>query len=212
MRAGVRRCFEAAAAAFAEAVATIGDDQWDRPGLGEWTVRDLVGHASRSLTTIETYLAAASGSPVAITIQDPVEYLQGARQMTAADPAAIAQRGRDAGAALGADPEARRAMVQALAERVVALVAATPDDAPVAMPFGGALLIAYLPTRTFELTVHTLDLLAALGNRAVPEGLAEPVAACLQLAVAAAGHGSGAAPLLLALTGRRALAPGFSVI
>lgn len=219
MSSGVRECFEAATEVFAGVVATVGGDQWERPGLGEWTVRDLVGHGSRSLTTIETYLAAArsSGSPVAITIDDPVDYLRWVRRVTTTgDPGAIAQRGRDAGAALGPDPAAA---IRPLADRVLPLVAATPDEAPVALPIGGATLRTYLPTRTFELTVHALDLLGALDDRfeaeiEVPPGLAEPMAACLRLAaaVAAAGQGHDAAALLLAVTGRRPLPAGFSVI
>ena len=73
----------------------------------------------------------------------------------------------------------------------------------------------YLPTRTFELTVHTLDLVAALGGSVeVPAGLAGPIAACLSLAAAVAGArpGPDAGQLLLALTGRRGLPAGFSVI
>ncbi|MDQ1356307.1 MAG: hypothetical protein QOG44_680, partial [Acidimicrobiaceae bacterium] len=74
--------------------------------------------------------------------------------------------------------------------------------------------MAYLPTRTFELTVHTLDLVCALGVEAPPV-LDAPVAACLELAVAAAAAGRGASSggaVLLALTGRRGLPPGFSVV
>jgi hypothetical protein len=29
-------------------------DRWDRPGLGEWDVRALVGRTSRALLTVET--------------------------------------------------------------------------------------------------------------------------------------------------------------
>ncbi|MDQ1442836.1 MAG: hypothetical protein QOG97_3064, partial [Acidimicrobiaceae bacterium] len=77
-------------------------------------------------------------------------------------------------------------------------------------------------TRTFELTVHTLDLVSALGVEAPPV-LDAPVAACLELAVAAAAAGRGTSSgeaggassggaVLLALTGRRGLPPGFSVV
>lgn len=31
-------------------------DAWDGPGLGEWDLRALVGHTSRSLITVSTYL------------------------------------------------------------------------------------------------------------------------------------------------------------
>lgn len=72
------------------------------PGVGEWTVRDLVGHTSRALSTVETYL----DKPVAvIDVSSPVDYFRLALASTG-DSAAVAQRGRDAGAALGADPVA----------------------------------------------------------------------------------------------------------
>ena len=114
------------------------------------------------------------------------------------------------GVALGEDP---RAAIGELATRVLAMVAATPDEAPVRTYAGVAQLGTYLPTRTFELTVHTLDLATALGQDP-PAILQEPIAACLALAVAVAGAGGGVsgAVLLQALTGRRALPPGFSII
>jgi hypothetical protein len=143
-------------------------------------------------------------------VRQPLDYLlalRGARLQSAA----IIQRGRDAGTALGEHPAAA---VRDLATRVTALVAATPDDATLTTVLGGATLLAYLPTRTFELTVHTLDLVGALGLDA-PDVLAVPVAACLQLAAAAVASGSDAgagAAVLLALTGRGPLPPGFSIV
>jgi Mycothiol maleylpyruvate isomerase N-terminal domain len=185
-----------------------GGDIWDAPGLGEWTVRDLIGHASRSFTTIETYLAhAAADPPDEIVVRTPLDYLMGL-QNPLLDPVAIIQRGRDAGAALGDDPPAA---VQELARRVTALVDVTPDDALLRTLFGGAIFLAYLPSRTFELTVHTLDLVDALGVPA-PAILDSPIAASLQLAAAVAGRGRDAGAVLLALTGRHPLRDGFSVV
>nr|MDQ6947178.1 maleylpyruvate isomerase N-terminal domain-containing protein [Actinomycetota bacterium] len=152
----VRGLFSAAAEGFVTVVSAIRDDAWERPGLGEWTVRDLVGHTSRSLSTVEAYLGQPPGE---ITIHHPLDYLLALRS-PALDQAAIAQRGRDAGAALGSDPAAA---VRGLAERVTGLVASTPDEAPVRTLLGGATLVTYLPTRTFELSVHTLDVAGAVG-------------------------------------------------
>ena len=39
------------------ATAALADGRWTEPGLGEWDVRSLVGHTSRALLTVETYLA-----------------------------------------------------------------------------------------------------------------------------------------------------------
>ena len=49
-----RRAFTDAAEWFVRTAASV-DDRWDQPGLGEWDVRALVGHTSRSLLTLETY-------------------------------------------------------------------------------------------------------------------------------------------------------------
>ncbi len=200
-----RRCFAAAAQGFVTAVGGVGPEDWSRPALGVWSVRDLVGHTSRSFTTIETNLADPTTE---IVLHQPVEYLQAVRS-AGLDSEAIAARGRAAGVALGEDP---RAAIAELATRVLAMVAATPDEAPVRTYAGVAQLGTYLPTRTFELTVHTLDLATALGQDP-PAILQEPIAACLALAVAVAGAGGvSGAVLLQALTGRRALPPGFSII
>ena len=42
--------------AVADLVDTIPPERWDGPGLGEWDLRALVGHTSRSLLTVEAYL------------------------------------------------------------------------------------------------------------------------------------------------------------
>ena len=48
-----RTAFADAAGWFVRTAALVGD-RWDRPGLGEWDVRALVGHTSRALLTVET--------------------------------------------------------------------------------------------------------------------------------------------------------------
>src|SRR3954465_3494259 len=45
-----RRAFADAAQWFVRTTALVGD-RWNRPGLGEWDVRALVGHPSRPLLT-----------------------------------------------------------------------------------------------------------------------------------------------------------------
>jgi hypothetical protein len=85
------------------------------------------------------------------------------------------------------------------------------DDAVVETRVGSMTLIGYLPTRTFELVVHSLDLVAATGV-AVPAETVEPIAACLQLAARLAATTADAGDLLLALTGRRPLPAGFTVL
>ena len=202
-----RAAFAAAARWFGATAATI-DTEWDRPGLGDWTVRDLVGHTSRALLTVEAYLGAGAGTgaPAGATVASAVDYYRLA-MASLGEPAAVAARGHDAGLALGPDPAV---MVAAIARRVLGLVgAAKPEDLVVA-PVGVMHLADYRPTRTFELTVHTCDLAAALGVPAsVPDAAAS---AGLRLLADLAVENGLAATLLLAATGRGPLPAGFTVL
>src|SRR6188768_4548096 len=93
-----RHAFHDAAEWYVETTGLVGD-RWQQPGLGEWSVRDLVGHASRSFLTIETYAARPAES---VEIASPSDYYLATRAIAAGPD--VAQRGRDAAAALGADP------------------------------------------------------------------------------------------------------------
>ena len=196
-----RRAFGDAADWFVRTAALVGD-RWHRHGLGEWDVRALVGHTSRSLLTVETYLARPAP---AVEVASAADYFR-ATSAAAADPA-VAARGRDAGTALGADPVAG---VAEIAARVVPLVATRDGTEIVTTIAGGMRLADYLPTRTFELAVHTTDLATALG---VPPDV-PPTAAAQALHVVAdlAAATGRAGPLLLAATGRPGLPAGFSVL
>ena len=69
----------------------------------------------------------------------------------------------------------------------------------------------YLPTRTFELAVHTSDLASALGVLP-PEVPATAAAQALAVVAGLAVTEGHAGTLLLAATGRRGLPAGFSVL
>jgi len=126
-------------------------------------------------------------------------------------PAGVVERGRSAGVALGDDPAG---FLAALDARVQARVAASPDDAYVATAAGGMRLIDYLPTRTFELVVHTADLVAALGPVSGPVSGPgdEEVASAWRLAGQLAQRQGAAVDVLLALTGRRTLPEDFTLL
>jgi uncharacterized protein (TIGR03083 family) len=194
-----RRAFDDAAGWFAAVAASVGD-RWSAPGLGEWTVLDLVGHTSRSLLTVEEYLARPAAS---VEIASAAAYYRAIRSAAAGPD--VAQRGRDAGAALGTDPAAAVAEIVA---RVLPLVATKDGDELLTTIAGGMRLADYLPTRAFELAVHTADLAVALG--VAPD--VPPTAAAQALRVVAdLAVGDGVAgPLLLLATGRPA--GGFSVL
>src|SRR5437764_209227 len=138
--ARVRDAFAEAGDYFVATVARVPADGWDRPGLGEWSVRALVGHTSRALLTVETYLAAGAAR---VDVPGPVEYFLVALA-TIADHGAIAARGRQAGAALGDDPAEA---VRALAERVVARVRRAGDTELLLAATGRGALPAFQPLR-----------------------------------------------------------------
>jgi len=124
-----------------------------------------------------------------------------------AGPAEIVERGRQAGRDLGSDPAAT---IDAWADRALADVAAV-DDPLIAVIGGlGIRLHTYLPTRVFELAVHSLDIARATGIevRPPPEVLDAATTLAARTAVTL-GDGS---TVLMALTGRSALPPSFSVV
>ena len=193
--------FRAAADWFVASTAHVGD-RWAEPGLGEWDVRALVGHTSRSLLTVESYLGVPAS---AVDIDSTVGYYLATRSIAAGPE--VAQRGRDAGEALGADPAAAVAIIAA---RVLPLLDEKDGTELLTTVAGGMRLAAYVPTRTFELVVHALDLLAALGRAAdPPQGAASQ---SLRIVADLAVAGGNAGPLLLAATGRTPLTSGFSVL
>jgi uncharacterized protein (TIGR03083 family) len=196
-----RQAFTGAADWFIRTAALVGD-RWTHPGLGQWDVRALVGHTSRSLLTVETYLARPAAL---VEVTSATDYFRATRA-TAADPA-VAARGWEAGAALGLDPAAAVAQIAA---RVTALVGAQDGTELVTTIAGGMRLGDYLPTRTFELAVHTADLATALGlSLNVP---ATAAAQALQIVAELAVADGLAGRLLLSATGRPGLPAGFSVL
>ena len=82
--------------------------RWTEPGLGEWDVRSLVGHTSRALLTVETYLASPAD---VVEVGSTAEYYRATRA-AAAGPE-VAARGVAAGEALGTDPAAAVAEIAA---------------------------------------------------------------------------------------------------
>ena len=196
--------FESAANSYAALVESIPLSALAGPGLGEWNLRSLVGHTSRSLTTVTTYLAKPAER---VDVVSTAEYYRWTVQQIGADPAAVAERGRQAGTALGDDP-AR--VVHGLLNDAVAAVRGVHGDPIIQTIAGGMRLSSYLPTRTFELVVHTLDIAAAIDRTVTtpPEALAES----LQLAVELVRLKGDGQALLLALTGRKPLPAGYSVL
>jgi hypothetical protein len=201
-----------AADAFATLIDVLPSDSWEEPALGVWNLRDLVGHAAAAgLSTVLTALdqqadsegiTSAEGYYAFARSVDPAIY-------QAAVEAATAQARTD-GEALGDHPA--HAVHALVAQVRTKLDTAGADDILVQIHplIGGMRLAAWLPTRTFELAVHSLDIAAAAGIPAdLPVTVLADAAALAARIAAATGDGR---TVLRALTGRGVLTEGFSVV
>lgn len=197
--------YAAVAEAITDLVRRIPADAWDGPGLGEWDLRSLVGHVSRSFVTVSTYLGSpAERADLGSAVDYVVRMREYASTLGAAD---VVERGRQAGRDLGDDPASS---IAALASAALADVAAAGDPLITVIGGLGIRLSDYLPTRTFELAVHGLDVARAAGVEiALPAAVLEEAAVLATRVGVALGSGDTA---LLALTGRAALPAGFSVV
>jgi uncharacterized protein (TIGR03083 family) len=195
----VRAAFDDVAASMLATIDRVQPHQWDLPGLGVWTVRELTAHTLRGFTTIERYLSAEP--QVDRVIVDAADYYR----IVLSDPnvhTSVADRGRQGGAQL-TDPLGEG---EATAQRVLALVASTADDDVVNTSAGQMMFIEYLATRATEVAVHTLDLQRACGQ---PTSLP---ASTSSVVVALMAELADPVTLLLALTGRGSLPIDYNVL
>jgi uncharacterized protein (TIGR03083 family) len=198
-----KEAFKEAVGFFVESVDRIGPSQWEDPALGVWNVRELVGHASRSITRAAEY-AAQRAERVDIASAAVHYHVSLSREGT---DDAIAESGRAAGGELGDDPATA---IRRFADESLPVVDGVAEDALISYPSGGIRFGEYLRTRVLELTVHTLDLNAATGVDIEPprEALSVTLHLLADLAVDS-GHGGA---LALAATGRGLLPDRFSVL
>jgi uncharacterized protein (TIGR03083 family) len=199
----IRQAFRDAAHFFLLVVEQVPAQRWDAPGLGEWTVRDLVGHVTRALTTIEHYSGESASR---VELERPVDYLT-ITLAALGQPQAVAERGRQAGRELGEDPVL---VVTETVHRVPGKLDQMPDTTILGLPVGGMRLIDYLPTRILELTIHSLDLAAAIGTQVTPPDA--PMSVTLHLLADQAIQTRQGPVLALAGTGRRPLPEGFNLL
>lgn len=200
---GEARQFSLCARAFIDVVGRIRHEQWERPGLGVWNVRGLVGHTARAILTVENYLEA--DEPGTVSIPDAESYYTDLSAQFTDD--GIAARGVEAGEWLGEHPVA---VLREALDHTESLIAEQPPLRIISIGGMGIPLSQYLRTRILELVVHTLDICEATGiSHKLPEtSIAETAALAARIAVAR-GHGK---EVLFALTGRSSLPPGFSVV
>ena len=190
-----RRSFLDTTDAVAELVSRVPADRFDDPGLGVWDVRGLIGHTSRAMSTVITYLKAPATT---VTCADARAYYVWVADSPQQDEK-IAARGVEAGRALGDDVPRAFAGLARQVRGALDLIPAGVDPV-VSTLAGGMLLSQYLPTRTFELIVHGYDIARAVDIEFAPhpEVVAETVALAARIGVAL-GHGPALVPVL---TGR----------
>ncbi|MDQ0096007.1 hypothetical protein [Paeniglutamicibacter psychrophenolicus] len=100
--------------------------------------------------------------------------------------------------------------MEEIAARVLKLVDAQEGTELITTIAGGMRLHDYLPSRTFELAVHTADLRTALG---LPVEIPDTAATqALRIVSELAVAGGLAGPILLAATGRCHLPAAFTVL
>ena len=209
LRMDIDESYLAAAQVFADLVSQVPDQMWESPGLGVWSLRELVGHTSTA--ALSGVLTTLDQPAQTMAIASPEAYYAIGRTL---DPsvyaAAVAPATASASThakALGVDPASS---VRALVRDVAIRLNSADGEQLVQSAAGGMRLSAWLVTRTFELTVHTLDIAAATGIAATSTPMALADAASLAARIAATvGTGE---TVLRALTGRGTLPRGFSVL
>lgn len=172
----------------------------DRPTrLGDWTVQQLVAHLVRGVDRIPAYLAVPAP---AATETDWLDYWSRAAET---DPAGISQRAREFARAING-----RRVIDVWTETMTVALGeggTAPAHRRIQSPFGGIRLDHYLPTRVLEVTVHGLDLRAALELEEVATPVAVEITAEVLDALLAGPRpddvGDDPITWILAATGRR---------
>ena len=155
----VREVFVAAGEAFVAVAASLDPARLDDAATEAWTLRELVAHATRGLSTVEVTVAAPLGA-ASRELESATAYFAAAMAAPHVHEG-ITQRARDAAAAVGDDPGG---YARAALDRVVPLVETTALDRVVQHVAGRLRFGDYLATRVVELTLHTADVQAATGR------------------------------------------------
>ena len=198
----VREAFRASVRQFVETLELVPFDAWDKPGLGEWTVRELAAHVARMIDRTAEY----AGQPALVDTESAAAYYLRAMSTPGVNEQ-IAERARESVGLLGGDPSAA---VRAIGKRTLAVIDALDAEASATTPFGTVQITNYLATRVLEVTLHTLDIAHATGVPATLPRAALAITLGL-LGQIAIEHGDGAA-VALALSGRQPLPDGYSAL
>lgn len=197
----IRAAFDRLGEAYIELAADLTAEEFGLPGLGEWTVRELLGHGVRAFSTAAAYLDAAPAGD--FMIRTAGEYYRVALRSSPTLHADVAARGHLAGDELRDDPAGT---VRSIVEAACARVGLADDDTIVNVFAGRIPLLEYLLTRIVEAGVHLLDLYAALDRDVV---LGATVDEIVVLTLVEAGDAN---QVIRALTGRVDLPSGFNIL
>ncbi|WP_257161145.1 maleylpyruvate isomerase N-terminal domain-containing protein [Corynebacterium cystitidis] len=178
----------------------------DQPGIGDWSVRALLGHTSRAYLLIEHFLNQADGMTGLPELESAGVYYRVARHI-ATDPQHDFERGPGAGQKLGEDPEAT---IREIIERVLRRLDRTASTALVDTGSGTINIETYIDTRAFEISMHTIDL-ARASDQPIPQRTLSTLDNCLALATDIATEDE-KLDLLLAATGRQPLSTTFCLV
>lgn len=190
------------AARLVETVLSLDDEDWAKPGLGEWTVRELVGHTLRAFSTIDRFLDEPGD---VATVESAADYYRIALGSIPDVHVQVAARGREAGMGLGDDPK------EAVVEQVSATLGrlGDTDGTEVGRTVAGHMrLVDYLDTRLVELVVHLSDLCAAIDRPLGDLGAAGTRAAATIISSATPDDRD---RIVRAVLGRASLPAGFNV-
>lgn len=147
--------FRAECAAVDATLAGVPGTAWARPGLGSWTVAELVAHLVRQVTRLSAYAdEPVEGETPSL---DRFGYY---RYDHAAMAAGVAARAVEA--AREVDAETLPALFTESWQDEAELAADLPAERLVATIRGAMRADEYLATRVLEATIHHLDLRAAL--------------------------------------------------
>lgn len=173
-------------------VGAVEDHQWNQPGVGEWSVRELVAHGDRAYKTVIEYLGSDTKDPTEIYTAAAYFRTVLAEETPHVHIAARAKR----------EAAERADWVMAtdeFAQHAEQLIADTPGDATVHLFVGEMQLDQYLATRVIELVIHGLDLSTAIGLPVTPPPAAIEVALRVLIDL---GNASDLTAVLRLLTGR----------
>lgn len=147
--------FRAECAAVDTTLAEVAGPTWGQPALGSWTVAELVAHLIRQVTR----LAAYADQPVEVEAPD-LDRFGYYRYDHAAEAPGVAARAVEE--ARKVDAETLPALFAESWRDEADLAADLPADRLVPTFRGALRADEYLATRVLEVTVHHLDLRAAL--------------------------------------------------